>query len=77
MAANAKEVFLTGTFNDWNPRSHPMQRQVDGSWQLSVELGHGGHHYQFLVDGVSVNDPRAYGLARNPEGEKVSMVMVS
>jgi hypothetical protein len=42
-----------------------------------VTLGHGGHHYQFLVDGKAVNDPRAQGLARNLQGEKVSMILVS
>ncbi len=77
IAPDAKEVFLSGDFNDWDLRSHPMKRNVDGSWHLSVSLGHGGHHYQFLVDGKRVNDPRAQGLARNEAGEKVSMLLVS
>jgi len=76
-APQALEVFLVGDFNDWNPTSHPMKKGYDGSWQISVTLGHGGHHYQFLVDGKRVNDPRAQGLARNLEGEKVSMILVS
>jgi hypothetical protein len=54
-----------------------MKKGFDGSWQLAVTLGHGGHHYQFLVDGKPVNDPRAQGLARNERGEKVSMILVS
>ena len=73
----AKEVYLVGDFNDWNPSSHPMKRSFDGSFQRSVTLGHGGHHYQFLVDGKPVNDPRAQGLVRNEKGEKVSMIFVS
>ena len=72
-APQALEVFLVGDFNDWNPTSHPMKKGYDGSWQISVTLG----HYQFLVDGKRVNDPRAQGLARNLEGEKVSMILVS
>ncbi len=77
IAPDAKEVYLSGDFNDWDLTSHPMKRHVDGSWHLAVSLGHGGHHYQFLVDGKRVNDPRAQGLARNEAGEKVSMLMVS
>jgi 1,4-alpha-glucan branching enzyme len=77
LAPQAKQVHLIGDFNDWDPASHPMKRHVDGSWHLSVTLGHGGHHYQFLVDGHRHNDPRAQGLARNEQGEKVSMLFVS
>ncbi len=77
VAPQAKEAFLVGDFNDWDPTSHPMKKSFDGSWQLTVTLGHGGHHYQFLVDGKLMNDPRAQGLARNEKGEKVSMLFVS
>ena len=77
LAPQAKEVFLVGDFNDWNPSSHPMKKGHDGAFGLSVTLGHGGHHYQFLVDGKRVNDPRAQGLARNESGEKVSLLLVS
>ncbi len=77
LAPQAKEVFLVGDFNDWSPSSHPMKKGYDGSFGLSVTLGHGGHHYQFLVDGKRVNDPRAQGLARNESGEKVSLLLVS
>jgi 1,4-alpha-glucan branching enzyme len=77
LAPQAKEVFLFGDFNDWDPVSHPMKRSFDGSWHLAVPLSHGGHHYQFLIDGKRTNDPRAQGLARNETGEKVSMILVS
>jgi hypothetical protein len=39
-----------------------------------LKAGH--HHYQFLVDGKPMLDPRAHGVARNEQGEKVSMVSV-
>lgn len=77
LAPQAKQVFVMGDFNQWNETSHPMQRNVDGSWHVSVPLGHGGQHYQFVVDGVRTNDPRAQGLVRNAAGEKVSMLLVS
>lgn len=77
LAPGAQSVHVVGDFNGWNPTSHPMRKSFDGSWQLPVTLGHGGHLYQFLVDGQPVNDPRAQGLARNERGEKVSMILVS
>ena len=77
IAPQAQSVFLVGYFNDWDAGSQPMKKSFDGSWHLAITLGHGGHHYQFLVDGKAVNDPRAQGLARNERGERVSLIMVS
>jgi 1,4-alpha-glucan branching enzyme len=77
VAPDAAQVFLTGDFNDWDPSSHPMKRQLDGTWLIEVPLRHGHHHYQFLVDDKPTLDPRAYGIARNLFGEKVSLLAVS
>lgn len=77
LAPTAQQVVLVGDFNQWNPTSHPLKKQVDGSWQLAVSLSHGSHLYQFLVDGTPTNDPRAQGITRNERGERVSMLMVS
>jgi 1,4-alpha-glucan branching enzyme len=76
-APGAKEVFITGDFNDWDPASHPLKRQPDGAWQIHLPLPHGHHHYRFLVDGKPVLDPKAHGIARDHQGEKVSLVAVS
>ena len=75
--ANAKHVTLIGDFNDWHPEATPMKRHPDGSWHAQVQLTHGHHHYQFLVDGKATLDPRASGVARNEQDEKVSMVAVA
>jgi 1,4-alpha-glucan branching enzyme len=77
VAPAAKQVALTGEFNAWNAQAHPMQRQPDGAWLLQVPLHHGHHHYRFLVDGKPVLDPRATGVARDPHGERVSLIAVS
>ncbi len=47
-APNAKEVYVIGTFNEWNESSHPMEK-----------LGPGGIHSLF-VPGVSVNELYKY-----------------
>ena len=77
VAPAAKEVCLTGEFNGWNPADHRMQRQPDGAWLLQIPLNHGHHQYRFLVDGKPVLDPRAHGIARNRQGERVSLIAVS
>ena len=77
VAPNAKQVALVGDFNDWDPAALPLKRQPDGTWTGQVTLGHGHHHYQFLVDGKAVLDPCAQGVARNEQNEKVSLIAVS
>jgi hypothetical protein len=54
-----------------------MVRQPDGAWLLQVPLNHGHHQYRFLVDGKAALDPHAQGVARDPKGEKVSLIAVS
>lgn len=76
-APEAKQVSLVGDFNDWQPNAHAMCRQPDGSWTLQVALHHGHHQYRFLVDGQPVLDPRATGVARNAQNERVSLLAVS
>jgi 1,4-alpha-glucan branching enzyme len=77
VAPNAKAVHLTGDFNDWDPVALPMKRQPDGAWLVQIHLNHGHHHYRFLVDGKAVLDPHAQGVARDHQGEKVSLLAVS
>jgi 1,4-alpha-glucan branching enzyme len=76
-APNAAEVTVAGDFNQWNPRTHQMQRQPDGAWYLQVNLGHGHHQYVYFVDGRPTLDPKAQGIARNSKNERVSMIAVS
>jgi 1,4-alpha-glucan branching enzyme len=77
IAPQASHVAVVGDFNDWSPGANPMTRHVDGSWHASIPFKHGGHAYQFMVDGQPTNDPRAQGLTRNAKGDKVSMLFVS
>lgn len=77
LAPQAKAVCLAGDFNHWHPSSHPLEQSVDGSWRLTLSLGHGSHHYQFMVDGQPMNDPRAQGVSRNNRGDRVSLLLVS
>lgn len=77
LAPSAKQVTLVGDFNDWDENAMPMKRHFDGSWQIQITLGHGHHHYAFMVDGKLTADPRATGMARTECGQKVSLIAVS
>jgi 1,4-alpha-glucan branching enzyme len=76
-APQAKSVALVGDFNQWNPGANPMNQMPDRAWMLTLELKHGHHRYAFLVDGVLTLDPKAQGIARNDNGERVSLIPVS
>ena len=76
-APGAKAVAVIGDFNGWDPSTHPMKRQPDGAWMVQVQLSHGHHQYLFWVDGQAYLDPRAQGVARRQEGERVSILAIS
>jgi 1,4-alpha-glucan branching enzyme len=76
-APQAQSVSLVGDFNHWNPSTHRLKQQPDLAWHGTVELKHGHHRYAFLVDGVLTLDPRAQGITRNDQNERVSLIPVS
>lgn len=53
---NAKRVYLSGSFNNWNPRELLMTKTSSG-WQLPLYLADGTHTYRFVVDGNWIADP--------------------
>ena len=53
---DAKEVFLSGDFNGWDPKAYAMKKEGDG-WIFPVHLSLGKHLYKFLVDDKWINDP--------------------
>ncbi len=76
-APKAHLVTIAGDFNQWDPGSHPMNRQPDGAWTLQVQLNHGHHQFVFFVDGQPTLDPKANGAARHPQYGKVSLISIS
>lgn len=53
--ANARKVFLSGSFNNWKPNELLMNKTVTG-WGLPLYLAEGTHTYKFLVDGKWMRD---------------------
>ena len=54
--AQAKKVFLAGSFNDWKPKQLPMKHEK-GHWVLAMDLIGGKHLYKFIVDDHWIVDP--------------------
>ena len=48
-APNAQQVTVLGEFNQWNRRSHPMQRRDGGVWELFIPALGAGEHYKYCV----------------------------
>jgi hypothetical protein len=64
-----RKVFLSGTFNDWEPRDPAYllkDEDGDGVWNLTVKLAPGIYQYKFVVDGYWIKDPDSPGWA--PDG---------
>jgi hypothetical protein len=54
--ANARKVYLSGSFNNWHEKAIPMVREND-AWKVDIALPKGKHYYKFIVDGDWIIDP--------------------
>jgi 1,4-alpha-glucan branching enzyme len=68
LAPQARSVFLAGSFNQWNPSSHPLKKDRQGIWKISLPLNPGRYEYRFFVDGEWQNDPDCSSFIENPFG---------
>ena len=64
---DAKEVFVAGTFNNWDPRKDPFKKHSTG-WKAVKYLAPGTYEYLLVVDGVWVHDPSCTRRCGNPYG---------
>jgi 1,4-alpha-glucan branching enzyme len=68
----AYPVSVVGTFNNWEPGRHELQRRRDGSYSVSVVLGPGTHRFRYLADGgVWFDDPSADHI--DSEGSRIDL----
>ncbi len=61
----AKEVYLAGTFNNWDPKKIKMENK-GAYFEAPVELKPGTYEYKFVVDGVWKEDP--FNGTKVPDG---------
>lgn len=74
--AQAREVCLAGSFNQWSPGGHCMARTGE-TWALDVLLARGRHEYVFVIDGHTWQpDPGAVMSGETGFGTKNSILIV-
>jgi 1,4-alpha-glucan branching enzyme len=66
--AKAQEVFLAGSFSNWDPGATQMGLAATGIWGVEVSLAPGRYEYLFVVDGRWTPDPKATDYLPNPFG---------
>ena len=57
LKSDAKEVYLAGDFNRWDPKEKQMLKAQDGSFRIKFTIPPGEHQYKYVVDGIWFNDP--------------------
>lgn len=72
---DAKEVYLVGEFNNWDPRADRMVK-TKGAFRKTLRLVPGEYQYKFIVDGEWHNDPSAIRQIPNRFGTMNSVVCV-
>ena len=68
VAPAAKQVFVVGTFNNWQAAATPLKPAPSGEWRGELKLAPGRYEYLFVVDGKWLPDPFARETAPNPFG---------
>ncbi|MHC4982893.1 MAG: glycogen-binding domain-containing protein [Planctomycetota bacterium] len=58
----AKQVHVTGDFNDWRDGELPMLRTADGYWVARVRLPAGEFRFRYCADGQWYTDFAAFGV---------------
>ena len=76
-ATQAKEVILTGDFNNWDPKIHPMKTDGNGLWNKTVMIPPGKYEYKFLIDGDWKEDPQNAQTCPNCFGTQNSIINLS
>jgi len=69
----AKDVYVTGSFNDWNATEVKLERK-GSEWVATTEAETGNMSYKFIVDGNYIIDPA--NAKTEKDGENVNSVKV-
>jgi len=76
-AEPGSEVFVAGSFNDWNPARNPLRdRTGDGAFRTSLLLHPGRYEYKFVINNVWSIDPECRNWTPNAEGSLNSVRLV-
>lgn len=71
-----QQLYLCGDFNEWSQTATPMERAVDGTWSVTLELEPDREYqYRYLADDQTWhNDWAADDYMGNPYGSDNSVI---
>ena len=74
-AEPGSQVFVAGTFNNWNPAANPLKDNPDsGHFKSALRVPRGTHAYKFVVNGVWRMDPKCREWILNAYGSLNSVL---
>ena len=74
--AQAEEIYLVGSFNNWEEDNIPMHRR-NGKWTTSLEIPPGKHYYKYIVDGEWITDPSHRLTQSDQRGNLNSVLLIN
>ncbi len=76
-AEPGSQVFVSGSFNDWDPQGKPLvDKKGDGNYAATVSLEPGTYEYKFVINGVWSVDPNCKEWIQNSLGTLNSVLHV-
>ena len=72
----ARQVFLVGDFNNWNPYSHPFRKNRAGLWEIEIDLPDGNYSYRFIVDGEQMVDPLGRNIRYDRFNQELTFIRI-
>ncbi len=76
-APRDSKVYIAGTFNNWNPTSHPLEYRPDiCAFRAYLLLKEGTYEYKFVVDGVWQEDKKCPDRVTDQNGNVNSVIRI-
>lgn len=75
-AADARDVYVTGDFNQWQLNDRSKMDLVEGRWVKMMQLRSGNYKYRFVIDGQWRQDPTNPNYQMNPFGSLDSLLEI-
>ena len=76
-AKPGSEVFVAGSFNNWNASQNPMRDNPhSGVFKVALTLPPGRHEYKFVIDGEWCVDPDCAESVSNGHGSLNSVISI-
>jgi hypothetical protein len=64
-------VYVAGSFNNWNPFMHRLRETETGVYRVTIPVPPGRHHYYLVINGQRILDPENGTRTRHRDGFQV------